>query len=345
MGTKLKDITIKKEIEINDLKDKVLVVDSFNVMYQFLTTIRMADGSPLKDSHNNVTSHLNGLFNRSMNLMHRGIKLAFVFDGKAPALKQRERERRAELKKEAAKEYEIAKEREDVESMKKYAARTSMLTRDMVDEAKKLITAMGMPIIQAPSEGEAQAAHIVNNGDAYAEVSQDYDCMMFGVPRLVRNLTVSERRKLPGKLSYVEVKPELIDLGENLNNLGISQDQLIALCVLMGTDFNPGGIKGIGPKNALKLVKEYNEDFGNMFKKVEWEKHFDFSWEEVFDTVKNIPVSDNYEMKWNRIDCDELKKLLVDGHDFSEKRVDDALEKLGKLNEKKCQKGLGEFFG
>lgn len=345
MGTKLKEITIKKEISIPDLKGKVLVVDSFNVMYQFLTSIRMADGSLLMDSRGNVTSHLNGLFSRTVNLMHQGLKLAFVFDGEAPKLKQKERERRADIKKEAKKEYDIAKEREDIESMKKYAARTSALTKDMIEEAKKLIDAMGMPVIQAPSEGEAQAAHIVNKGDAYAEISQDFDCLMFGVPRLVRNLTVSEKRKMPGKLSYIEVKPELIELEENLKALGISQDQLIAMCILIGTDYNPGGIKGIGPKNALKLVKECKNDFDSMFKHAEWDKSFEFSWKEVFDTIKNIPVTDRYELRWGKPDAKAIKKLLVDEHDFSEKRVDGALEKLEVESEKRSQKGLGEFFG
>lgn len=344
MGTKLRDITLRKEISIDDLAGKRLVVDSYNVMYQFLTTIRMKDGSLLKDSKGNVTSHLTGLFSRSMNLMQRGIRLAYVFDGKAPKLKERERERRKELKQEAQKEYERAKQEEDIEDMKKYAARTSRLTEEMVEEAKKLINAMGMPVIQAPSEGEAQAAHIVKRGEAYAEISQDFDCLMFGVPRLLRNLTVSERRKLPGKIAFVEVKPEIIDLEENLNHLGITQDQLIALCMLIGTDYNPNGIKGIGPKNALKLVKEH-KDNEKLFKEVKWDEHFDHPWQEVFDTIKKMPVSDRYDLQWREPDREKLVRLLCDEHDFSLKRVEDALEKLGKLKEKKSQKGLGDFFG
>ncbi|PIN86542.1 flap endonuclease-1 [Candidatus Woesearchaeota archaeon CG10_big_fil_rev_8_21_14_0_10_44_13] len=344
MGTKLKEITLKKEISIEDMAGKRLVVDSYNVMYQFLTTIRMKDGSLLTDSKGNVTSHLTGLFSRSMNLMQRGVKLAFVFDGKAPLLKERERQRRRSIKEEAAKEYEKAKEEEDVEAMKKYAARTSRLTPEMVEDAKKLIKAMGMPVIQAPSEGEAQAAHIVRQGHAYAEISQDFDCMMFGVPRLIRNLTVSERRKLPGKMAFVEVKPELIDLEENLRNLGITQDQLIALCMLMGTDYNPNGIKGIGPKNALKLVKEH-KDFSKLFSEVKWKEHFDLPWEDVFDTIKKMPVTDSYDLEWKEPDRERLIRLLCDEHDFSLKRVEDSLEKLGKEKEKKTQKGLGDFFG
>lgn len=345
MGTKLKELTIKKEVSLEGLRGKRLIVDSYNVMYQFLTSIRTSDGSLLMDSKGSVTSHLNGLFSRSMNLMQKGIKLAFVFDGKAPDLKGKERDRRKSLKEEAQTEYEMAKEKEDIEGMKKYAARTSRLTKEMVDEAKKLITLMGMPVIQAPSEGEAQAAHIVKKGEAYAEISQDFDCLMFGVPRLLRNLTVSERRKLPGKLSYIEVKPEMIELEENLKQLGISHDQLIALCMLIGTDYNPGGIRGIGPKNALKLVRKHGDDLGIMFKEAEWDSYSSNQWQEIFGLIKNMPTTDEYSLEWREPDKDRLMKLLVDEHDFSEKRVSDSLGKLEKEKEKGSQKGLNSFFG
>ncbi len=344
MGTKLKEILVKKEIRIPDLKGRVLVVDSYNVLYQFLTTIRTADGSALMDSKGRVTSHLNGLFNRTANLMQQGLRLAFVFDGKAPDLKSRERERRAELKEEARREYEIAKQRKDLELMKKYAARTSTLSSEMVGEAKKLVKAMGLPVIQAPSEGEAQAARIVCNGDAYAEISQDFDCLVFGVPRLVRNLTVTERRKLPGKLSHAPARPEIIDLNENLTSLGVTQDQMIALSMLVGTDYNYGGIRGIGPKKALKLVLDKGHDFEALFSEAGWSSSFDFEWKAVFDTIKNMPVTNNYTLEWGQPDREGLKMLLVDEHDFSEKRIEDTLKKIDTEKKKQGQKGLGDFM-
>jgi len=344
MGTKLKEIAARKEIEISDLKDKKLVVDSFNVMYQFLTTIRLRDGSLLMDSKGQVTSHLNGLFHRSINLTQKGLRLAFVFDGEPPKLKMKERQRRRELKEVAAKRYEEAKEREDLEEMKKYAARTSVLTKEMIEEAKKLIDAMGMPVIQAPCEGEAQAAHIVKQGQAYAEISQDFDCLMFGVPRLVRNLTVSERRKLPGKQSFQVVKPEMIELKDMLKELDITHDQLIVICMLIGTDYNKDGIKGIGPKNALKIVRKHGEDFDKIFKEVQWGNYFDFPWEDIFGLVKKMPVTDDYKLEWKKPDNDKIMKLLVDNHEFSEKLVKDTLAKLEKEKEIKSQKGLTQFF-
>ena len=147
MGTNLKDLLVMKEIEFKDLKDKILVVDTFNVLYQFITTIRQRDGTPLKDSHGRVTSHLTGLFNRTTRLMKEGIKLAFVFDGEPPELKQKERMRRTELKKEAMKMFKAAKKKGDEAEMKKYAARTSKLTGEMIEESKELIAALGLPVI------------------------------------------------------------------------------------------------------------------------------------------------------------------------------------------------------
>ncbi|MFO8016613.1 MAG: flap endonuclease-1 [Candidatus Woesearchaeota archaeon] len=345
MGTKLKEITACRQITIEDLKGKNLVVDAHNILYQFLTTIRMNDGSLLMDSNGSVTSHLNGLFNRSLSLMQKGLNLAFVFDGRPPELKDKERERRKGLKEDAAKDYEKAKQEGDIEGMKKYSSRMSRLTPEMIEEAKKLISALGMPVIDAPSEGEAQAAHIVKRGEAYAEISQDFDCLMFGVPRLVRNLTITERRRMPGKASFSGVRPEMIDLKENLDSLGISQDQLIALCLLVGTDYNYGGVKGIGPKKALKMIKGNDDDFDSLFKEVGWSDHSDIPWKQVYDTITGMPVTDDYNMEWKAPDRDKLMELLVDGHDFSEKRVSDSLSKLEKEKSDKSQKGLNQFFG
>jgi flap endonuclease-1 len=255
------------EIKLESLSGRILAVDSFNVLYMFLTTIRGPDGSPLMDSKGNTTSHLVGLFSRFSNLMEKGIKFVFVFDGKAPDLKKEERERRKQLKDEAQKLYDVAQSEENVENMKKYAARTTVLTKEMIEEAKELIEAMGMTVVIAPSEGEAQAAHIVKNGDAYAVMSQDADSLLTGSPRTIRNLSITGRRKMPGSHAYKNVLPELIDLNDNLKELEMTQDQLIVLAILVGTDYNYGGVKGIGPKKALILMKKHGSDFDSLFAK------------------------------------------------------------------------------
>ncbi len=344
MGTDLKDLSIRKEIDFSDLAGKRLVVDSMNVIFQFLSSIRQRDGSLLSDSKGRTTSHLIGLFSRMTKLKKMGIELAFVFDGKKPELKRLEVERRSELKKQAQIEYEIAKEREDLEAMRKYAARTSMLTKEMIGESKDLLDALGFPVIQAPSEGEAQAAFMVKNGDFYAEVSQDYDCLLFGVPRMIQNLTISERKKTKGKLSYEKVRPVLVDLKETLANSNLTQDQLIVIGILVGTDFNIGGVKGIGPKKAVTLVKKYGNDFDSIFKEAEWYKHFDFRWKDVFNTIKNMPVTEDYKLRWKSIDRKKVINILVNEHEFNLERVEKTLDELEEESKKGKQKGLGEFF-
>jgi flap endonuclease-1 len=343
MGVKIFELVPARETELDSLAGKTLAVDSSLFLYQFLTTIRQRDGTLLMDSKGNVTSHLAGLFNRTVKLMEKQINLAFVFDGKPPGLKSRERERRAGMKQEAEEKYKIAVEKKDIGEMRKYAARTTRLTPEMVKEAKELIQALGLPAVQAPSEGEAQAAHIVKKGDAFAVASQDADSLMFGASRLVRNLAITGRRKKAGKIGFETVKPEIIELQEVLNSMGIDNDQLIALGMLIGTDYNTGGVKGIGPKNGLKMVKECKKDFDALFEKAEWGKYFDFPWTDVFYTIKKMPVESKYNISQSPVDREKVLGLLVGKHDFSPERVNSALDKLLKAREKKKQKGLAEW--
>ena len=344
MGVAFKDLIAAKEIEIDFLKDKIILLDAYNVMYQFLTTIRGRDGSLLMDSNGNVTSHLVGLFTRTTNLMQRGINIAFVFDGKPPELKQKTAEHRNLIKLEAEKKYMEAKKKEDVEDMKKYASRMTRLTKDMAEESKKLIGLLGLPVVQAPSEGEAQAAYMISKNKGFAVGSQDFDSLIHGATRLVRNLSIAGKRKKGKTLGYDTVKPELIDLSENLNILGIDHNQLIALAMIIGTDYNPGGIKGIGPKNALKLVKKHKTDFDVLFKEVKWDDNFGFPWTEVYYLIKKMPVTDDYELKWSKVDREGLFKLLVGEHDFSEERVRSQIGRIIEESAKKSQKGLGQFI-
>jgi len=340
VGTAITSILKIKEIQIKDLANKILVVDGQNMLYQFLTTIRQQDGSLLTDSKGRVTSHLIGLISRVTNFLGKKLKLVFVFDGEAPELKHKELQKRKEGKIHAEKQYEEAKSAKNIEDMKKFAGRTTRLTKEMVAEATLLLKAMGIPVIQAPSEGECQASHMVARGDAYAVVSQDADSLVFGATRVVRNLNVSGKRKVGAM--YKSISPELIGLTENLNELGIDREQLILVSMLVGTDFNIGGIKGIGPKKALKLVKEF-KDQEKIFEEAKWDEHFDISWKRVYDTIKNIPVTDDYKIKWENFNRDKIIKLLVDEHDFSMDRVNSLLEKLESANKEKMQKSLFEY--
>ncbi len=343
MGLAITEILTPKEIRIEDLKGKTLAVDTYNLLYQFLSSIRQQDGSLLEDSKGRITSHLNGLFYRITKLMSYNIKFVFCFDGEMPALKHMERERRKEIKIDAQKKFEEAAKEENLEDMKKFAARTSRLTREMVEDAKELIRALGQCIVEAPSEGEAQASYIVKKGDADYVLSQDADCFMFCAPRMVKNLTISGKRKKPGAYAYTEVSPEVIELKEVLKELDIEQEQLIILGILVGTDYNHGGIKGIGPKKALALIKKHGKDYDAIFKEARWDDTFDFSWQDIFELIKNMKVDEHYKLQWQPVDKEKVIKVLVEEHDFGRERIESALGKLSESPSKQ-QTGLGDFF-
>lgn len=342
MGTNLSPLLQPKPLKMEELKGKIVAIDAFNMLYQFITTIRQQDGSYLMDSKGNITSHLIGLFSRTTKMLQTGIKPVFVFDGKPPELKRAERERRRELKNEAQLKYEQALEKEDVSAMRKFAGRTAKLTTQMINESKQLLEALGVPVVQAPSEGEAQVAHMVAKGDAYAGVSQDYDSLLHGNPKVVRNLSVAGKRKKTGALGYKTIMPELIKLEDVLNTLGIDQTKLIWLSTLVGTDYNIGGIKGIGPKKALTLVKKHS-NAKELFTEAGWTDDMT-PWDKIIDTITGMPLTDNYNLEWQAPDEKSIKILLSEKHEFSSDRIDSTIKRLQNSIGVRAQKGLGDFF-
>ena len=344
MGVSLRQLVTPQELSLEQLRGKVVLVDAMNMLYQFVTTIRQYDGTPLKDSQGNVTSHLTGLFARCTRLMMKGIKLAFVFDGKMPELKAAERARREALKAEAVSALKSAQESNDVEAMKKYAGRASKVSKDMVEESKALLTALGIPVVQAPSEGEAQAAFMVAQGDGEFVASQDFDCLLYGAPRMIRNLSLSQRRKKINAVTYKTILPEILTLEDTLQELELSLTQLRALGMLVGTDFSIGGVKGLGPKKSLKLVREQGDDLQAIFAAAEWDEHQEASWEEVYEILSNMPTTKDYTLEWNDVDEAAVKEILVERHDFREERITQVLADIEAEKKKGRQTGLGQFM-
>jgi flap endonuclease-1 len=339
MGVNLKEIVeeSKQTVEIENLAGKVIAFDAFNILYQFLSVIRDKDtGEPLRDSKGRITSHISGLFYRTVNFIEKGIKPIYVFDGEPPKFKKKEIEERLKTKEEAYKKWEEA-----IESGEKaitYAQATSLLTKEMVEESKEFLSYMGIPVVQAASEGEAQAAYLVQKGYAYASASQDYDSLLFGSPRLVRNLSIEGKRKLPRKEVYVEIKPEIIELQNLLNKLKITREQLIMIGLLIGTDYNEG-IKGYGPKKALEAVRIY-KNFENLKKHFKFEEYID----EVYNFFLNPSVNEKIEIKFGEINEEKILKFMVDERNFSEERVRNALEKLKEGLKKGKQTSLASWF-
>lgn len=339
MGLNISEIIPRKEIEFSDLKGKIVAIDAFNTIYQFLTTIRQADGMPLQDSQGRITSHLSGLFYRNINLLLEGIKPIYVFDGKSPEIKMKENEERARMKEIAREKYEEAKEKQDVDEMRKYSSQFVRINEDIIRESKELLEAMGIPVVQATGEGEAEAAFIAKLGKAYCSASQDYDSLLYGVPRLIRNLTMARKRKTASG-NYIEIHPEIIEFEYLLNSLQINREQLICLGILVGTDYNPGGVKGIGQKRALDIVRKYVYPV-KIFEEVAKNPKYsvDFDWKRIFEFFMKCEDCFDTEIKFGKIDVDKIRKILI-SREFSEERISNSLEKLEEINEKKKQKTL-----
>ena len=333
----------KTKVDLKSLSGKSIAIDAYNALYQFLAIIRQPDGTPLKDSTGRITSHLSGLFYRTANLVEMDIKVVYVFDGVPPALKEVEIKRRTKVKAEALIKYERALQEGRIEEARTYAQMTSRLKDYMAEDSKRLLTEMGVPWVQAPSEGEAQAAHLAKKGDTNYCASQDYDSLLFGAPTLLRNVTISGRRKLPRKPVYIEVVPETVELDYVLKELGISREQLIDIGILVGTDFNPEGVKGIGPKTALKLLKKYGslEELLPTLKEAE----FPVETQRIREIFLNPKVTDNYKLTWKDPNIDGIIDFLCREKDFSEDRVRKALNKMTEgLKEAKGKTTLEAWF-
>ena len=344
MGVNLRSIVPKTQVKLEDLSGKIIAVDAYNALYQFLSIIRQPNGTPLKDNTGKVTSHLSGLLYRTSNLVELGIKPIYVFDGTPPVLKREEIQRRQQLKVEAAVHYEKAIARGDTVKARMFAQATTSLRDYMKEDAHRLLDLMGLPWVQAPSEGEAQAAHLARRKDADYCASQDYDSLLFGAPMLLRNVTVSGRRKLPSKNIYIDVVPELVVLDSVLKECGITYDQLIDVGILIGTDFNPDGIKGLGPKTALKLVKEH----GTLKNALPHIKNAEFPHppEKIREIFLHPKVSDAYTLEWKEPNVEGILDFLVREKDFSEVRVRKAVEKMQEgTKQLKGKTTLEKWFG
>jgi flap endonuclease-1 len=344
LGVNLRSIVPITTVKLEDLSGKIIAIDAYNALYQFLAIIRQPDGTPLKDNTGKVTSHLSGLLYRTSNLVELGLKPIYVFDGVPPVLKRVELERRRQVKVEAAVRYEKAVAKGEIAEARMYAQAATRMKDYMEDDSKRLLRLMGLPWVQAPSEGEAQAAHMTRKGDADYCASQDYDSLLFGAPRLLRNVTISGRRKLPSKNIYVDVVPELVELDKVLRDCGITYEQLIDVGILTGTDFNPDGIKGLGPKTALKLVKEH----GTLENSLQHIKNAAFPVEphRIREVFLQPEVTDDYALEWKEPDAEGIVDFLVREKDFSEDRVRKAVEKTQQgTKQLKGKTTLEKWFG
>ncbi len=348
MGVKINELVkeVKRTITFENLFNKEIAIDAFNTIYQFLAIIRQRDGTSLKDFQGNVTSHLSGLFYRTLNFLEHNIKPIYVFDGTPSDLKLETIIKRRKIKEQAREKMIRAQDAENFREARKFAQLTSKLDSGMIAESKKLIEYMGVPIIQASSEGEAQSAYLVEVGDAWACASQDYDTLLFGGKRLIRNFAINRSKKVRDTTVTLDI--EYISLSKFLDTLAITREQLIEMGILIGTDFFPG-VKGIGQKTALSLIKKYVSIKNILHNKVKiGSKEINVELGEVNqikDMFLNPDVKKEYKLpKSKKIDYEKLGELLIEQHNFSKQRVGNALDRLRKLDSSKVQVSLDNFL-
>ena len=338
MGVNLKPIISARQIKLSELSGKVIAIDAFNAIHQFLSIIRQIDGTPLKDRAGNITSHLSGLFYRTANLVEYGIKPVYVFDGKPHPLKLKVLKKRKEVRDIAREEWEEALSKGDFEEALKKAKRSGTISDEIIKQSKELLHCLGIPYVDAKSEGEAQAAYMNMKGDVYGVGSQDYDSILFGSKVLIRNLAITGKRKISNKQVYVEIFPEEIISDKIFEELVISREQLIDVAILTGTDFNEG-VKGIGPKKALKLIKEYG-CIENLIEKNILEIE---SYEEVRKIFLEPDINTSYKLEWNEIDERATITFMCNEHDFNRERIINAIEKYKNFTRNLKQKNLFDF--
>jgi flap endonuclease-1 len=342
MGLDLKPILTHTNIKLGDLSNKIIAVDAFNTIHQFLATIRGSTGELLANSHGEITSHLSGLFYRNINLLAEGIKLVYVFDGVSSPLKTNEIQRRHQIKEIATEKYEKALVQGKLEEARKYSQATSVLTNKMIEESNKLLSLLGIPTIQAPSEGEATAANLTNTDLVQICASQDYDSILFGARRLVRNITISGKRKVPNRNAYIDVPLEIFHLEDILNHTKLTNEQLVDVGILIGTDYNSGGIPGIGPKTALKLIQKYSklENIDQL-----QEPLSNVPYEEIRELFLKPKVANvrSDDIKFEPVDNDKLVEFLCTEKNFSSDRVNSALQKVQNSDKNKNQ-SLEKWF-
>ncbi|HJJ98667.1 MAG TPA: flap endonuclease-1 [Methanocorpusculum sp.] len=307
-------------------------IDAYNALYQFLSGIRQPDGTPLMDDEGCITSHLSGLLFRTASLVEKNITPVYVFDGKPPAFKEATLAKRRVIRENAKDSWERAVKEGDRDAACKYAMASSKVDAFIADSSKELLTALGIPWIQAPEEGEAQSAYMAAVGSVTYAVSQDYDSLLFGTPKLLRNLTVSGKRRMRGK--YVPVYPERLILEEILSGLEMTQIELVASALLIGTDYN-SGVKGVGPKTAIKIVREgkFTERIAESENAADPEK--------LIRYFLDPPVEKNYIIEKKAPVQEKVFEILCEQHGFSAERVSAGLERLGAV---KGQATLNSWF-
>jgi len=328
---------VLKETDMKTYFGRKVAIDASMSLYQFLIAVR-SEGAQLTSVDGETTSHLVGIFYRTIRLLENGIKPVYVFDGKPPEMKSGELGKRMEKRAEAQKALDKATEAGDAAEVDKFTKRLVKVTRHHSDEAKQLLSLMGVPYIEAPCEAEAQCAALVKAGKVFATATEDMDALTFGSNVLLRHLTFSEARKIPIQEIHFNKVLEALELNNN---------EFIDFCILMGCDYTDS-IRGVGPKKSIELIKKHRsiEEILKNLDKDKYPPPENWNYQGARDLFLNPEVADseNIELKWNEPDEEGMVKFLCGDRQFSEDRVRNGVKKLQKARGTSTQARLDGFF-
>lgn len=325
-----------KENEIKNYFGRKVAIDASMSLYQFLIAVR-SDGAQLTNADGETTSHLMGTFYRTIRMIENGIKPVYVFDGKPPTMKSGELEKRMEKRADAEAALVKAKEEGNEEEIDKQSRRLVKVSKEHVEDCKKLLTYMGVPYVSAPCEAESQCAELVKKGKVFAVGTEDMDALTFGSNVLLRHLTFSEARKMPIKEFHLD---------KVLEGFQLSQEEFIDLCILLGCDYCEK-IRGIGPKNAVKLVQEHRsieKIIKNLDKKYSVPENWMYSEARRLFKEPDVTPAEEFDFKWEKPDEDNLIKFMCEEKGFNEERIRNAAKKLTKARQGTTQGRLDSFF-
>ncbi|KAF3329057.1 flap endonuclease 1-A isoform X2 [Carex littledalei] len=326
-----------KENKFESYFGRKIAIDASMSIYQFLIVVGRTGMETLTNEAGEVTSHLQGMFNRTIRLLEAGIKPAYVFDGQPPDLKKQELAKRYSKREDATKELSTAVEEGDKEAIEKFSKRTVKVTKQHNEDCKRLLRLMGVPVIEAPCEAEAQCAALCKDDKVYAVASEDMDSLTFGAPRFLRHLMDPSSKKIP----VME-----FEISKVLEGLKLSMDQFIDLCILSGCDYCES-IKGVGGLTALKMIRQYGciETMLENINKERYQIPEDWPYEEARRLFKEPNVSlDVPELKWTPPDEEGIVNFLVNENGFNKDRVTKAIEKIKAAKTKSSQGRLESFF-
>lgn len=327
-----------KENEIKNFFGRKVAIDASMSLYQFLIAVRQDGGAMMTSEDGSTTSHLMGMFYRTIRMVENGIKPVYVFDGKPPTMKAGELEKRKEKRDEAQAALEKAKEDGNMEEVDKQNRRLVKVTTEHVNDVKVLLKHMGIPFVSAPCEAEAQCAELVKGGKVFAAGTEDMDALTFGTTVLLRHLTFSEARKMPIKEFHLK---------SVLEGFELSQDQFVDLCILLGCDY-VDKIKGIGPKKAIELVKKHKniETILDNIDKSKYPPPENWLYTEArrLFTAPDVTPASEVDIKWEKPDEEALVAYMCGEKGFAEERIRNGIRKLDKARGGATQGRLDSFF-